>query len=235
MKILLCCEDEDYIEVMRKIMTKYHFCEEREFEICLNVDEAIEKTNSIKFDIAFIDCLMNEENIMYVGKNVNKVNKSCFLFFMHTELDPTYICESFIIGTFQFLIKGEDDMMEREFLRASRTYAKEHFTFSYITKDMEKIQISPYDILYVELKKSPTIVATKKVIYRGWFKDEMYLVEHYLKEYNFLQIHSHYLVNMSSVMRIGLNEILMSNGDCLPVAVLKQEKVKVAFKQFVKW
>lgn len=235
MKILICCEDENYVEVMRKMMTKYHFSQEREFEICLTMEEAIDKAKNMKFDLAFIDCLIEEENAMDIGRDVKNANPECMIFFMHTELEPTYINESFIIGTFQFLIKGEDEMMEKEFLRASRIYAKENFTLSYMTDKMEKIQLSPYDILYIETKNSPTKVATREKVYRGWFKDEVFMVEHYLKEYNFLQIHSHYSVNMQHVMRMRPNEISMSNGDCLPVAVLSQDKIKGAFRQFMNW
>ncbi|MEG0453335.1 MAG: LytTR family transcriptional regulator DNA-binding domain-containing protein [Coprobacillus sp.] len=235
MRILICCEDEDYVEVMKKILMKYHSSQEREFEICLTIEEAVEKTISIKFDMAFIDCLMEEENIMNVGRDVMELNPECMIFFMHTELDPTYINESFIIGTFQFLIKGEDDMMEKEFLRACQIYIRDNLKFHFITKDKEKLEFLPKDLLYVELKKSPTIVATKNVVYRGWFEEEMYLLEHHLKHYNFLQIHSHYLVSMDKVRKIGMNEIVMCNGDYLPIAVIKQEKIRRDFRRFLNW
>lgn len=235
MKILICCEDEDYVEVMRNMMKKYHSSNGQEFEIGLTMEEAIDKANHNQFDLAFIDCLLEGENAMEIGRDVKKLNPSCLLLYMHTELEPTYINESFIIGTFQFLIKGEDEMMEKEFLRASHIYAKESFTLPYTTDEMENIQLSPYDILYIETKNSPTRVATKKNIYKGWFKDEMCLVEQYLKEYNFLKIHSHYIVNMEHVLRIRPNEILMINGDSLPIAVLNQDKIKGAFRQFMNW
>lgn len=235
MRILICCEDEDYVEVMKKMMSKYKSYNGQEVEVALTVEEAIYHANCNQFDIAFIDCLIEGEEMMGLGYDIKAVNSNCLLIYMHTELIPMYINESFIIGTFQFLVKGEDAKMEREFLRASDVYTKENFVLAYTNDKMKNVQLSPNDIFYVETTNYPSRVSTKKEMYKGWFKDEMFMVEQALKEYDFLKIHTQYLVNMKYVLSICPNEILMANGDRIPIAVLRQDKMREAFCQFMNW
>lgn len=87
------------------------------------------------------------------------------------------------------------------------------------------------DIYYVHSERRRTYVHTRGSSYmiRGKLRDQA----EYLKELPMIQIHGSYLIHMRYLMAIENNEVVMRNGERLPVSQRRKRYVVELVKQYV--
>lgn len=79
----------------------------------------------------------------------------------------------------------------------------------------QHIRLNIHSIIYIESNAHylliHTINSTVKV------REKLSLVKEKLASLGFIQVHRSYLINNSYITKITTNELIMSNGDCIPI------------------
>lgn len=88
------------------------------------------------------------------------------------------------------------------------------------------------DILYMEACNQDIRIVTSDHEY--WRRYNLKDYEEEMKEYFFVRCHRGYLVNVSHVIRVSGKEILLDNGESIPLSRTKEKSVKEALVSYVK-
>ena len=118
------------------------------------------------------------------------------------------------------------------FLKLVEIYRKNNATFLFNTAT-GKIAFVPDDILYVETYYDNLKIITKTKSYFSNIKNGKRIKE-VLKNYDFIQIHQSYYVNMKSILGLNKESIKLINGEELPISPYKKKEVYDMFNEYKK-
>ena len=195
-------------------------------ELCSKM-EAGAFYNLIFLDIEFAK---NAINGVEVGRIIRDANRDNVVSIVYISWEEKYSMQLFDIRPLNFLIKPLDyekiEHVLRTYLEIAGlwsgdfTYKSGHDTF--------KIKIK--DIVYIQSAKNKLILflanGEKKEFY-GTLKNEY---QEQLKRYDFLFIHSAYVVNYDYIEAIGYSELTLANGEApLPISRNKRKEVREAY------
>lgn len=211
MKIrIACCDDEkQQLELYKTMFTNIEMRQDIKLnvEYFLSGNFMLERFQSEKnpFDLVYLDMDMDEKSGLDLAKEIRQnYHSDCLILFLTNY--PKYMQNSFDVRAFQYMIKPvQFDEFERKF-NAARKY-------------LEKEKSSKQFLVYLEDK---CVVA----------KGVLSAIENQLLEQHFMRTHRSYLVNMKHIRRIQKNDLVLSNGNLVPISRRKEKELKQQFMRY---
>lgn len=184
--------------------------------------------DKVYFDVVFLDVQMPNQIGMEIAKTIRSKYNDILIVFV-TSFD-NYVFEAFDYDATAYIRKDEFD--EKIESTVDRIVSKINMNSKEIvfSNSEGKYHISPKDIMYFEsLNHSIYIHDCKNRVIK--ITNSLNQLEQEFSIYNFIRIHSGYLVNLKYVYSIENISIVLSNGSILPVSRHRLKEVKRIFHE----
>ena len=238
MKIrIACCDDEkQQLELYKTMFTNIEMRQDIELsvEYFLSGNFMLERFQSEKnpFDLVYLDMDMDEKSGLDLAKEIRQnYHSDCLILFLTNY--PKYMQSSFDVRAFQYMIKPvQFEEFERKF-NAARKYLEKYDKNRVVLKiDEDNVVFFTNEIYYIEKEKSSkqflVYLEDKCVVAKGVLS----AIENQLLEQHFMRTHRSYLVNMKHIRRIQKNDLVLSNGNLVPISRRKEKELKQQFMRY---
>lgn len=238
MKIrIACCDDEkQQLELYKTMFTNIEMRQDIKLnvEYFLSGNFMLERFQSEKnpFDLVYLDMDMDEKSGLDLAKEIRQnYHSDCLILFLTNY--PKYMQNSFDVRAFQYMIKPvQFDEFERKF-NAARKYLEKGDKNRVVLKiDEDNVVFFTNEIYYIEKEKSSkqflVYLEDKCVVAKGVLS----AIENQLLEQHFMRTHRSYLVNMKHIRRIQKNDLVLSNGNLVPISRRKEKELKQQFMRY---
>jgi len=189
------------------------------------------------YDMIFLDIEFapNEINGIEVGRLIRDKYNNYMISIIYMSRVKSYALELFDIQPFNFLIKPlkyeKIDEIIRKYLKVAGFLSKD-FTYK-IGRDTFKVKIK--DIIYLESRDKKMIMHLangRKEEFYGSIKE---LHQEQLNRFDFLFIHTSYIVNYDYITALKFNEVLLVDSVTpLPISKHRKNKVRERYYEIVK-
>lgn len=238
MKIrIACCDDEkQQLELYKTMFTNIEMRQDIELnvEYFLSGNFMLERFQSEKnpFDLVYLDMDMDEKSGLDLAKEIRQnYHSDCLILFLTNY--PKYMQNSFDVRAFQYMIKPvQFDEFERKFNAARKYLEKDDKNRVILKIDEDNVVFFTNEIYYIEKEKSSkqflVYLEDKCVVAKGVLS----AIENQLLEQHFMRTHRSYLVNMKHIRRIQKNDLVLSNGNLVPISRRKEKELKQQFMRY---
>lgn len=236
MKIrIACCDDEkQQLELYKTMFTNIEMRQDIKLnvEYFLSGNFMLERFQSEKnpFDLVYLD--MDEKSGLDLAKEIRQnYHSDCLILFLTNY--PKYMQNSFDVRAFQYMIKPvQFDEFERKFNAARKYLEKDDKNRVVLKIDEDNVVFFTNEIYYIEKEKSSkqflVYLEDKCVVAKGVLS----AIENQLLEQHFMRTHRSYLVNMKHIRRIQKNDLVLSNGNLVPISRRKEKELKQQFMRY---
>lgn len=238
MKIrIACCDDEkQQLELYKTMFTNIEMRQDIKLnvEYFLSGNFMLERFQSEKnpFDLVYLDMDMDEKSGLDLAKEIRQnYHSDCLILFLTNY--PKYMQNSFDVRAFQYMIKPvQFDEFERKFNAARKYLEKDDKNRVVLKIDEDNVVFFTNEIYYIEKEKSSkqflVYLEDKCVVAKGVLS----AIENKLLEQHFMRTHRSYLVNMKHIRRIQKNDLVLSNGNLVPISRRKEKELKQQFMRY---
>lgn len=238
MKIrIACCDDEkQQLELYKTMFTNIEMRQDIKLnvEYFLSGNFMLERFQSEKnpFDLVYLDMDMDEKSGLDLAKEIRQnYHSDCLILFLTNY--PKYMQNSFDVRAFQYMIKPvQFDEFEKKFNAARKYLEKDDKNRVVLKIDEDNVVFFTNEIYYIEKEKSfkqfLVYLEDKCVVAKGVLS----AIENQLLEQHFMRTHRSYLVNMKHIRRIQKNDLVLSNGNLVPISRRKEKELKQQFMRY---
>lgn len=238
MKIrIACCDNEkQQLELYKTMFTNIEMRQDIKLnvEYFLSGNFMLERFQSEKnpFDLVYLDMDMDEKSGLDLAKEIRQnYHSDCLILFLTNY--PKYMQNSFDVRAFQYMIKPvQFDEFERKFNAARKYLEKDDKNRVVLKIDEDNVVFFTNEIYYIEKEKSSkqflVYLEDKCVVAKGVLS----AIENQLLEQHFMRTHRSYLVNMKHIRRIQKNDLVLSNGNLVPISRRKEKELKQQFMRY---
>lgn len=238
MKIrIACCDDEkQQLELYKTMFTNIEMRQDIKInvEYFLSGNFMLERFQSEKnpFDLVYLDMDMDEKSGLDLAKEIRQnYHSDCLILFLTNY--PKYMQNSFDVRAFQYMIKPvQFDEFEKKFNAARKYLEKDDKNRVVLKIDEDNVVFFTNEIYYIEKEKSSkqflVYLEDKCVVAKGVLS----AIENQLLEQHFMRTHRSYLVNMKHIRRIQKNDLVLSNGNLVPISRRKEKELKQQFMRY---
>lgn len=238
MKIrIACCDDEkQQLELYKTMFTNIEMRQDIKLnvEYFLSGNFMLERFQSEKnpFDLVYLDMDMDEKSGLDLAKEIRQnYHSDCLILFLTNY--PKYMQNSFDARAFQYMIKPvQFDEFEKKFNAARKYLEKDDKNRVVLKIDEDNVVFFTNEIYYIEKEKSSkqflVYLEDKCVVAKGVLS----AIENQLLEQHFMRTHRSYLVNMKHIRRIQKNDLVLSNGNLVPISRRKEKELKQQFMRY---
>lgn len=238
MKIrIACCDDEkQQLELYKTMFTNIEMRQDIKLnvEYFLSGNFMLERFQSEKnpFDLVYLDMDMDEKSGLDLAKEIRQnYHSDCLILFLTNY--PKYMQSSFDVRAFQYMIKPvQFEEFERKFNAARKYLEKDDKNRVVLKIDEDNVVFFTNEIYYIEKEKSSkqflVYLEDKCVVAKGVLS----AIENQLLEQHFMRTHRSYLVNMKHIRRIQKNDLVLSNGNLVPISRRKEKELKQQFMRY---
>lgn len=234
MRIAICDDDEWELDHLSKLIMEYQLnrgvkLDCRPFH---NVTDFLHEMKGGEYDLIFLDVLMPGISGVEAAQELKELDKNVKLVFVSAS--PDFALESYNVGAYYYLLKptGADSLFPLLDKVVDELPRQEEQSF--ILKNRKGIiRIFFTELEYVE-------VINKKVFFHlsgdVVYETTAALAEFegkFLERQDFLKIHRSYLVNLSHILSIESNCVVMRSGDKVPISRQRRSQVKDAYVRFL--
>lgn len=218
-RIGVCDEELSSVQIGKKVIEKFLTENKIEFEIygfTNRKDLFMYLENEIfDLDILFLDVIIGEDNGLDIAKTMADMNCKTTIIFMTNYMQycsKVYEVEHGFFGLKKDLEKYLPTIMEKELHRKNNV---ERERIALMVKG-RKIILMLKDILYLEREKRSTqAVCIEETVRTSSCLAEL---QKQLEKTYFVRCHNSYIVNMTYVKEYCRNELILSNGQQIPVS-----------------
>ena len=218
MRILICDDENEYIKELKAHIEEY--MKNRlvwyELEETTDPHDVLESKQS--YDLAFLDIQMNETNGISLAKELKTRNSKVVVFFITSY--NQYLDDAMDLKAFRFFEKPIDTVRLYAGLEKAMEYIDESYVDFYLYNDKSQCRVLIDDVIYIERQNRKVVLHTAK---------EQYVTGKKLEEWSeilpgsfFYQVHKSFFVNLHYVDRYNYTELILNNGERIPVASRKQ-------------
>lgn len=229
MRILICDDEECYIQPLRKCLEQYMAEHSIPFDITELSQPQIVLTSKEVFDIAFLDIQMEGVDGLTLAKELRRRNRNTALFFI-TNYEG-YQDSAMDLQALRYFTKPFDQDRLTSGLDKALEYIDGAYVdvFLYSSGVQQRVQVD--DILYLTLEGRKVAIQTDKnrFLVTGKLDDWLERFPHTF----FRQPHKSFLVNLHHVDRYAYSELQMSDGTRIPIAPKKQPEFRHAWFEYI--
>ena len=232
MKILVYDSNKDIVDF---IINEMHYYKTDDISLrtkgIWDKQELITHIKTNRYDVAYLDIFVDDITSANIVDDIKRLNKGCLIIFMCEEY--RYIYDLFDARIFHYLYKPiENQQFKTIFMKLMEIYRKNNATFLFNTAT-GKVAFMPDDILYVETYYDNLKIITKTKSYYSNIKNGKYIKDK-LKNYDFIQIHQSYYVNMRVISKLNKESVSLVNGEELPISPYKKKEVLDQYNEYKK-
>lgn len=189
---------------------------------------AIEK-QGMSYDLLFLDIEMDDIDGIQVAKKVHAFLADMYIVFItsHDEFAMT----GYEVSAFRFLTKPIQPQKLIEAITAVKKELLNQKTIHVESKDKEAV-LKVKDILYIEAQDKNVKIVQQKQSYYDRNRIDFYT--HLLGSNDFYRVHRSYLINLRYIKFIDSLDVLMVNGDSIPISRLRKKQFDEAFHTYMK-
>lgn len=212
-ELLFCARLSEKIRCMMEQLGRT--CVIRQFQSGTELLETIEQ-----FDIIFLDILMADLNGMDTAKRIRERAYDKLLVFISSS--PDYVWDSYEVEAFWYLVKPVSEKKLEQVLHRAVVKAEEGpQEYLIIQKERRPRKLFLKDICYFEIRgRVIELHGTEGVLpYYGQLGD----LEKQLSGKGFFRCHKSILVNLAYVDTYSYQEVVLENGERLPIARRRYE------------
>jgi DNA-binding LytR/AlgR family response regulator len=223
MRIAICDDEKNFLMYVKECVVKITFNIKDE----IYIDTYTSCVDLLKhyqdYDILILDIKMPELNGVELAEKIRKENETIRIIFLTSIIQ--YVFEAYKVSAFRYVMKSKlRELLPEAVLKAYENInlkANQMFAFSFkgITYN-----IPIFEILYFEFNVRIICVYTKHTKYQ--FYGKLSDLELQLKNYNFVRIHSAFLVNISEVKTLSNNKVILFNDKILPISKYRYLNIK---------
>ncbi len=224
MKILICDDDETYLELLKQHVLEYMKKRCMECDITAQIDSSAIMNSADCFDLAFLDIQMNGIDGISLAKELKSRNSKCALFFI-TNFNE-YQDDAMDLQAFRFFEKPFDAQRLYAGLDKAMEYIDGAYVDTYLSANGVQQRILVDDILYVTRNNRKVVLITQS---REYYTKETF--DEWcdkLPSLFFYPVHKSFLVNLHYVEKYAYTELYLTDGIRIPVAPRRQS----AFHRF---
>lgn len=226
------CDDEKQIRLRLLTIIQQYFDEIGREVWLAGFKKGQELLNAkMRFDIIFLDIEMPELNGIETAKKLRKWDVTSKIIYV-TNYD-NYHRNAYEVHAFDYLSKPVKDKSIFKTLAEAVRYLDNATEKQKCVLETEEgiVTIETEDIYYFEYSSRRVIIHTTQGNYSASYS----LKELYEKfnKYNFESPHKSFIVNLLYVKRIKGFDILLENGDIVPLAQKKAVEFKIRFNDFL--
>lgn len=182
-------------------------------------------------DAVFLDIEMKDVDGMSCAKAIRKINRDVPIIFLtsHTEM----AMEGYEVDAFRFLAKPVDPDKLRSTLQDLEKRLKEDEKIV-LREEGEDIILPIKDLIYAEASNNSVRFVFKGASHetRMRFAEAIKTIDSLSRD--FLKVHRSYVISLVHVRKVNSGEVVMDNGDIVPIARGKAKEVKDGLFEFIR-
>lgn len=218
MKILICDDEQQYVDKLKTHIEKFMQCRFVNYEISTtNNPQTVVNCNEV-FQLAFLDIQMDELDGISLAKVLKERNSKIVIFFITSFND--YQDEAMDLRVFRFFEKPFNADRLYSGLEKAMEYIDESYIDFYIYTNNEHKKVLVDDVIYVERgNRQVTLVTvqgnyTTRESFDDWFE--------ILQNSFFYKVHKSFIVNLHYVTGYKYSELFVQNNIRIPIASRRQ-------------
>lgn len=218
MKILLCDDEQQYIDELKIHIEEFMKSRSISFEILtFNNPQSIVESD-IVYQLAFLDIQMNELDGISLAKILKERNNKIVIFFVTSY--NVYQDDAMDLRAFRFFEKPYNVERLYSGLEKAMEYIDESYIDFYIYTNNEHKKILTTDVIYVERgNRQVTLVTTKGNYTTRETFDEWCEI---LQNSFFYKVHKSFIINLHYVTSYKYSEVFIQNNIRIPIASRRQ-------------
>lgn len=225
-KIAICDDENQYID---EIKEKIKRISENEIEVTsFSCTEDI-KNNTQIFDAVILDVEINNENGMDLAEYFYNLNKDCLISIFSSY--PQYAVDGYKYNVYRYILKQEPDVIKDLLISETISECKRRNFLLEIRYNNMQSYIKLQDIKFIE---SYGRLLTVHTLYADFLWNKpMYELLKEIRQYNFIQCHKSYIVNLAYISSIIKDrELLLKDGSTVPIGKKYKAELKQAIIKF---
>lgn len=224
MRILLCDDEQEYINEIKIYIEKFLLERSISFEIDTvnNPQEIIDSDNV--YQLAFLDIQMDNIDGITLAKILKERNEKIVIFFVTSYND--YQDEAMDLRAFRFFEKPFDPERLYTGLERAMEYIDESYIDFYVSANNSQTKILVNDVIYVERANRQVTLVTTNCVYKT--KETFDHWCNILQNSFFYRVHKSIIVNLHYITKYRYDEIVLNNTITIAIASRKQ----AAFRKF---
>lgn len=221
------CEDEDiHAEILKEKLKVW--ATDRDVSISIkrfpSGESFLFQWEDEKFDLLILDIQMGELTGMDVARKIREKNESIGIIFITSKIE--YALKGYEVGALSYMMKPtEQGDVSLSLNKFYKNFHKEKLKEDYLNvvanREVRKIRIKEIVYCVVFGHYIDVITKTDKITYIKKISE----LETELPNDMFVKCHRSYLVNFKKIEKIFKDEIVMENGDKVPIARGKKDYV----------
>ncbi len=246
MRALIVDDVENVAESLKQLIVE--FCENVDvIGIANSADSAIEIIKTEKPDLVFLDIQMPGKSGFDLLKSFEKVDFSVIFVTAYNE----FAIKAVRFGAIDYLLKPVDidelkDAIERAKIKTEEKTEEIKNLLSNIQNPGDSNNtliinseqgyklIKIAEIIRIEADGNYSFIYTEDGK-RAISSKNLKLFEKYLENYDFVRIHNSHLINLAKIDNLNTKEaleVIMTNGEVLPISVRKKQDLIKKFERF---
>lgn len=231
MKILVCDDDKFTLEQVTDYIRKYT---PKGTKISLTAlsqtEDILENIKHNTYDLAFLDIEFPHLNGVKLATTLQ--SKNLYVIIIFVSAYTSYVPQAFTIRAYQYLYKPiKPEEFKKHYHCALRTYGRLTTTSTFNTLDGKKT-LPPSDIMYIETYYHRLKIVTTQETYLASIKHKRQ-IKATLQNYNFIQIHQSFYVNLSHILVCHQSYVTMINREQLPLSYKYRDEVRMRLNQYI--
>lgn len=218
MKILICDDEQQYIDKLKIHIEEFMHCRSANFEIhTFNNPQQVVESDTV-YQLAFLDIQMNELDGISLAKILKERNNKIVIFFVTSFND--YQDDAMDLRAFRFFEKPYNADRLYSGLEKAMEYIDESYVdfYTYTNNDQKKMLVD--DVIYVERgNRQVTLVTTQGNFTTKESFDEWCEI---LQNSFFYRVHKSFIVNLHYVTSYKYSEIFVQDNVRIPIASRRQ-------------
>lgn len=232
--IAICDDEKIFLEQVFEIVSNLLKENEIKFEIdsFISGEDLLKEIESgnIRYDIIFLDIIMANGDGIEVGKKIKEIDENIYIVYISSSKE--FLLDGYDVGAFNYILKPIDEnRLKSQIFKLLEKIRKNEEVLE-INKAGIIIKLKIEDIKYCEVKNRIITIFYKEEIIE--YYDTIRELEKNLIGYSFIRPHRSYLVNPRYIFKIQQNDLVLDNGESIPISRLKIKKVKEEFKKYIK-
>ena len=224
MKILICDDEEAYVEILRAHVHEYMANRFVAHEIITSTDPTSVLRSDTRFDLAFLDIQMDGMDGIALARELKKRNGKLALFFVTNYNE--YQDEAMDLRAFRYFEKPFDTRRLYSGLDKAMEYIDGAYVDIFMRSNGAQHRLLVDDIIYVMRDNRRVVAVTAQGSYVTRESFDWWCGK--LPSLFFYQVHNSFLVNLHYVQVYSYSELMLTNGARISIASRKQ----AAFRKY---
>lgn len=188
--------------------------------------------NGIRFDLVFLDIVLDKMTGVELGNRIRTEFKDDFVQIVYISSHSQYCMELFKIRPFNFLLKPLNRCEVVECIHKVLQLNQCKGELLYFKSDGVDYRIQIYQIIYIKRDGRALEIYTTDNKCRVY--DSLENLYHNLKDYYFFYCHQSYLIHYTYIREISFNYFILTGNIKVPISQKKRKDVKLQIESYRK-